>query len=146
MKIYLDMCAIQRPLDTQNQIRITMETQAVLGILDLCQSGAIELISSDALMFEVEQNINPVRKQYTSEVLSLAKTFIEVSERLQNLANTLTTLNIKGLDALHLVSAEEAEADYFCTCDDRLLKKAKSLNYLKTKVVTPIELIQELQL
>jgi len=50
------------------------------------------------------------------------------------------------LDALHLASAEEAEADYFCTCDDRFLKRAKTFNDLRTKVVTPLELIEELNI
>jgi predicted nucleic acid-binding protein len=47
------------------------------------------------------------------------------------------------LDALHLASAIEAQADYFCTCDDRLLRRAKALDTSPTKVVAPIELIAE---
>jgi predicted nucleic acid-binding protein len=49
------------------------------------------------------------------------------------------------LDALHLASAEAAQVDYFCTCDDRLLKKAKTVHDLKTVVVSPIELAEELE-
>jgi len=49
------------------------------------------------------------------------------------------------LDALHLSSAEEARADYFCTCDDRLLAKAKAVRDIKTLVVSPLELIKELE-
>jgi predicted nucleic acid-binding protein len=30
---------------------------------------------------------------------------------------------IKPLDALHLASAESGKADYFCTCDDKIIKK-----------------------
>ena len=48
------------------------------------------------------------------------------------------------LDALHLASAEEAKADYFCSCDDRLLKKAKSFPRLKVRVMSPIELAEEI--
>jgi hypothetical protein len=36
IKVYLDLCAIQRPLDTLNQVRIVLEAEAVLGILALC--------------------------------------------------------------------------------------------------------------
>jgi len=49
------------------------------------------------------------------------------------------------LDALHLASAEIGHADYFCTCDDKLLKKAVSMQDLKTRFVSPIELIKEIE-
>ena len=44
IKVYLDLCAIQRPLDTPNQVRIVLEAEAVLGILSLCDTELIELI------------------------------------------------------------------------------------------------------
>jgi predicted nucleic acid-binding protein len=50
---------------------------------------------------------------------------------------------MKPLDALHLASAVIAKADYFCTCDDRFLKRAKEASTGQTKVVSPLELITE---
>lgn len=50
---------------------------------------------------------------------------------------------MKPLDALHLASAVIAKADYFCTCDDRFLKRAKEVDTGQTKVVSPLELITE---
>ncbi len=41
----MDVCAIQMPLDTPDQIRIRLETEAVLGIIALCDRGLIELVS-----------------------------------------------------------------------------------------------------
>lgn len=49
MRIYLDLCAIQRPLDTFDHVRIALEAEAVLGILSLCDTEQVELISSEAL-------------------------------------------------------------------------------------------------
>jgi predicted nucleic acid-binding protein len=49
------------------------------------------------------------------------------------------------LDALHLASAEKGKADYFCTCDDKFLKKAKKISDLVIKVISPIELIEEIK-
>jgi len=51
---------------------------------------------------------------------------------------------LKPLDVLHLASASTARADYFCTCDDKFLRKAKTLNGLDTRVVSPTELVMEL--
>lgn len=56
MKVYLDMCSIQRPLDSQDDVRVATEAQAVLGVLRLCESGQVTLVGSDALLFELEKN------------------------------------------------------------------------------------------
>lgn len=93
-KVYLDMCSIQRPLDTMRQTRIQLEAEAILGVIALCEAGKVQLVSSDAL---------------------------------------------------HLAVAEAAQADYFCTCDDRLLRKAKQIADLKVKTLSPLELIEELE-
>jgi hypothetical protein len=45
MKIYLDMCSLQRPLDTKAQLRMAVEAEAILGIIALCEAGQVELIS-----------------------------------------------------------------------------------------------------
>ena len=56
------------------------------------------------------------------------------------------TKGVKAADALHLSAAEPADTDYFCTCDDRFLRRAKAISDLKTQAVSPIELIEELGL
>lgn len=145
MKIYLDTCSLQRPLDSKTHIRVALEAEAILGVLALCESGDVELISSEALVFEVERNPNIARKEYALEVLSKAKLFVVLNDRIENRAKELNIIGIKPLDALHLASSEEAQADYFCTCDDRLLNKAKAVKGIKTKVVSPIELIEEIE-
>ena len=52
---------------------------------------------------------------------------------------------IKPLDALYLASAEAVEADYFCTCDDHFLKRAKATT-TRVNVVSPLELVTILNL
>ncbi len=48
----------------------------------------------------------------------------------------LEASGIKGLDALHLACAERLKADYFVTCDGRIIRK-----YTGTViVVNPVEL------
>jgi hypothetical protein len=48
---------------------------------------------------------------------------------------------IKSIDAVHLALASAADADYFGTCDDRLLKKGRSATGLNCKVVSALDLI-----
>lgn len=127
MKIYLDKCSLQRPLDSKTQIRIAVEAEAILGVLALCESGKVELISSEALVFEVMRNPNMARKEYALGVLSKAKMYVRINDQIENRARALIERGIKPLDVLHLASAEEAKADYLCTCDDGFLKRAKSM-------------------
>lgn len=145
MRIYLDTCSIQRPLDSKTQIRIVLEGEAVLGILSLCEQGDAELIASDALVFETERNPNPARREYARAALSRAKITVVLNEQVEKRARELNGSGFEPLDALHLASAEEARADYFCTCDDRLLKKAKAFPSFTMRIMSPIELAQEME-
>jgi len=53
---------------------------------------------------------------------------------------------VKPLDAVHLALAEAAsKADYFCTCDDQLARKARRIRDLQVKVISPLDLIQEIE-
>jgi len=72
VKVYLDLCAIQRPLDIPNKVRIVLEAEAVLGILSLCDAGQIGLVSSEALVYETEQNPLPIRREHSYSVLAKA--------------------------------------------------------------------------
>lgn len=142
--IYLDTCSIQRPLDTKSQIRIALEAEAVLGILSLVEMNQIKLIASEMLLLEINRNPNQIRREYALEVISKAKSFVKVNSRIEKRSKEFTALGIRFFDAVHLASAEESRADYFCTCDDVLLKRAQNLPGLKVKVVSPTELVKEL--
>lgn len=145
MKIYLDLCAIQRPLDTAHQVRIALEAEAVLGIIKFCESEQVELLSSEALIYEGEQGVLPIRKEHTRAVLAKAKSVVNVTEKESLRATNLMTCGIKPLDALHLALAESGNADYFCTCDDKLLQNSKRVTDLMVKVVSPVDLVQEIE-
>jgi predicted nucleic acid-binding protein len=145
MKVYLDTCSLQRPLDSKTQIRIILEAEAILGILGLCEAEQLELISSEVLAFEIEQNPHGIRREFGLGVLVKASSFVGLNEHIEKRAEDFNQKGIKPLDALHLASAEAAGADYFCTCDDKFLKKAKAIKDLKTKVVTPIELVEAIE-
>lgn len=145
VKIYLDVCAIQRPLDTPNQIRIALEAEAVLGILALCDAGRLELVSSEVLLYETAQNPLAIRQEYANAVLSKAKYFVELSNEVKSRAAQLVRSGLKPLDALHVAVAEAGKADYFCTCDDQLLRKAKRVESLQVNVISPVELVQEIE-
>jgi predicted nucleic acid-binding protein len=145
VKIYLDLCAIQRPLDTPDHVRIVLESEAVLGIIAFCDNGQIELLSSEALLYEGEQSSLPTRKEHTLAILEKAKSIINVAKKETLRAEKIMSFGLKPLDALHLALAETGKADYFCTCDDKLLRNAKKVEDLMLKVINPVDLIQEIE-
>lgn len=145
MKVYLDVCAIQRPLDTPTQIRILLEAEAVLGLLTLGEKGDIELVSSVALIYEIEKNPHPLRKEHARAIVSKAKFFVPLSEAAQKRAEKLVENGFKPLDALHLALAEIGAADFFCTCDDDVLRKARRVRDLQVRVVSPLDLVKEIE-
>jgi hypothetical protein len=82
MRIYLDMCSLQRPLDDKSQLRVRVEAEAVLAILGVCEAGQAELVASDALAFELDANPDPVRRDFAAQALSKATQFIKTSPKL----------------------------------------------------------------
>ncbi len=144
MKIYFDTCSLQRPLDDKNQVRIALESEAILGLIMLVEMETFELISSEVLLFEVQKTPNIHRKRYILNVLNQGQIFIQLNDEIKKRAKALNKIGIKSVDALHLACAEAAEADYFCTCDDKFLKKAKALKDNHTIAVSPLELIERI--
>lgn len=145
MKIYLDSCSLQRPFDEKSQIRISLEAEAILSIIALCESEQLELLSSEVLVFETNRISNVVRRENVFEILTLAKKVLMVNDEIENHALDLVSNGIMPIDALHLAAASQESADYFCTSDDVLLKKAKKIEGLNTSVVSPLELIEEIE-
>lgn len=146
MRIYLDCCSLQRPFDDKSQPRIAVEAEAVLVILALCESDRLKLISSDALLFEIGRIPDQDRKDIALAILKIAKEAVELTSKIESLARRFEALGLKPLDALHLAFASGSKVDYFCTCDDKFLKKAKSIDGINTKVVSPTELVMELDI
>ena len=144
MRIYFDNCSLQRPLDDKAQPRILLEAKAIGEISLLCESGDVTLVSSDVLEIEVERTPQPQRRKAIFKLLTFARDKIALSEEIAHRAEEFETRGIKAFDALHLALAEAGQIDYFCTCDDKFLKKARAQNDLKLRVVSPLELAREI--
>ena len=145
MKVYLDNCSLQRPLDSKEQIRNAIESEAVLLIFLLCETDLIELVSSEVLLFEINRSHNPSRREFALKALESSSVFATIDEGVKRRAKEIVGSGVMPLDALHLAVAESAGADYFCTCDDKLLRKARALTLAGVKPVSPLQLLEELE-
>ncbi len=144
MLVYLDTCAIQRPLDDRNQLRVRVEADVVVAVFAAAEAGAIQLVASDVLRFESENNPIPARRDFARRVLAMCKEDVATTAEVGSLARRYRAAGIKPIDAVHLASAVVAKADFFCTVDDEILRKARRANTESTRVVSPSELITEL--
>ena len=144
MKVYLDNCSLQRPLDTKTQSRILFEAEAMLLVMDWIHLGRVEVIASEALSFEIGRNPNPARKEFAVEFLAKAAYFQAADRRTVVRARGFVDQGVEPMDALHLASAISAGAHYFCTCDDKLLAKGRILAAREIQVVSPLELVAEI--
>lgn len=124
---------------------MVLEAEAVLGLIAFCDGGQAEILSSEALLYESEQSNLAIRREHTLAILAKAKKLISVTEKDKKRAAELTASGIKPLDALHLALAESGNADYFCTCDDKLLRNARKIKGLSVKVMNPVDLVQEIE-
>ena len=134
--IYLDTSALNRIFDDQSQPRIFLESSAMLLVFGLIERRIISIVSSDVLVYENLRNPYAERQIFVTSVLRKARVIQTLNNSLAKRAQEIEVLGIKGLDALHLACAERLKADYFVTCDDRMIRK-----YTGTiVVVNPVEL------
>lgn len=143
MRIYLDNCCLQRPLDLQTQPRIRVETEAVFAVLATVQAKDVKLCSSEVLLFEIGRIPDDARRAESLSMLSLATEFLTITDDVEAQALSFEAQGLHSLDALHLACASQAKADYFCTCDDRLLRKAGSVAGLNCQVISLLNLVVE---
>jgi predicted nucleic acid-binding protein len=121
-RIYLDVCCLNRPFDSQLQERIRLETEAVMLILGRFQRG--EQIGSETLDFEIEQMPDPERRARVRVLANAAHRYVLVENETVERAHHLSTVGFHAIDALHLACAEEGGADVFLTTDDHLIQIA----------------------
>lgn len=143
MRVYLDTCCLQRPMDDQTHPRIKVETEAVLAVLSAAQSGEIQLLSSEVLEYEIKRIPNESRRKEALAILAIAKIHLELDDEVEMLAESFEISGIHSMDAMHLAFASTVKADFFSTTDGRFLRKAQQIPDLECKVISIFELIQE---
>lgn len=127
-RVYLDVCALNRPLDDQSQIRIRLETDAVALILGHVRARMLQLTISPVHYREASANPDLARREH---VLTLLKEIgTEVTTDLAIVRERAERLLQQGLgaaDAAHVAFAEATGSD-FVSVDDRLLRQLRRVD------------------
>jgi len=144
MRLYLDVCCLNRPFDDQTQGRIRLEAEAVLLILGRCEAAEWEWISSEVVDVEIGRTPDPERRRRTSHLSEHAHQRVRVAQQQIERAETLSSWGFGAYDALHIACAESGAVDVFLTTDDTLLRRASTLVHeLRVRVCNPLVWLSE---
>ena len=113
MLVYFDTCAAQRPLNDLSHLRVRLEADAVIALIELCETGPLELAASAVHDAENAENPYPDRHAHAADVLSLASHYVPTTPEVVARAAEYGRDGIKRLDALHLASAVVSGATFF---------------------------------
>ena len=144
MRIYLDVCCLNRPFDDNAQDRIRLESEAVLAVLKRHQDRSWSLLGSEVINFEISQIPDDERRQKVMLLSTVLQSCIIVDVNAEKRAIELEKLGFRSIDALHIACAEKGKADVLLTTDDDLLRRA--LQYkegLKVRVENPVKWLME---
>ena len=144
IKIYLDTSVYNRPFDDQSQARIRLEAEAFLSILEKTMAGGVSIISSSVLTYENSLSPFPDRKERVSAYVAVASRTVKMSDAIRKRAIVFEQAGFDSLDAMHLACAEFGGAEYFITCDDAVIKKArKDRTTVSLSICSPLEFLIE---
>jgi predicted nucleic acid-binding protein len=94
------------------------------------------------MSFENDKHPKPDRRDEIAVWEARSERSVGLSDRLEERARQIAQLGIPALDAAHLASAKEGEADIVLTCDDILLRRSPRLE-LALRVVNPVAYFKE---
>ena len=120
MRVYLDVCCLNRPFDDQSQPRIRLEAEAVVEILNRCEREGWEQVASEVTRIEVLAITDDDRRRKVLRLLPRPEDLVSLDREVAFRAQRLVALGFKPADALHVAAAEKAGAGVFLSCDDRL--------------------------
>ena len=145
-RVYLDVCCLNRPFDTQEQDRLRLEAEAVLLILKHCETGEWHWVTSAVVHHEVDAVPNQERRNRLKEMLKRAALFVPLSDAMVERGEELKRMGLKAYDALHVACAEQAHVDVFLTTDDQLCRvAARNARRLTVRIENPLPWLQEEQ-
>lgn len=144
MRIYLDVCCLNRPFDDQSQERIRLEAEAVKLVFDLIAKGDHQWISSQAIDYEISRNPSEEQRANLRALLQQADERLTLGTKAVALAKTLESQGFSALDALHLALAIHHECDILLTTDDALIRRWQRLEQQsRLRVENPARWITE---
>ncbi len=109
IKIYLDVCCLNRPFDDQSQDRIRMESEAILIIIGHLEAREWDWIGSEIIDFEIDQTPNIERRRRVHLIADRSHKKVVLIEEIKLRANYLNNIGFPAIDpfTLHVLRAKK---------------------------------------
>jgi predicted nucleic acid-binding protein len=142
----MDVCCWNRPFDSQTQMRVHLEAEAVLGIITDVERGRLELLHSAVADLEIGDAPDTERRQRLRLLIPRQHRYVHCRQAVVERALELEQLGFPGIDALHVASAEYGKADVLLTTDDRLLRLGvRHAGVLNVPIANPLRWVQDME-
>jgi predicted nucleic acid-binding protein len=142
LRLYFDNDVYNRPFDDRSIPRNRAEARAVEQLFEKIVAGDLELVSSFVVEVEHSRLAESVRRERVGDLIELARGYVGPGAEISPRTAELEGMGFGRGDAMHLAAAELSGSDYFVTCDDKLLRRARRIG-LPIPVVSPLELLRE---
>ena len=80
----MDVCCLNRPFDNQSQVRVHLESEAILQIIEFSKNGKLNWFNSDVIEFEIDNIENEDKKEKVLTLLELSTSKIELNDSIIN--------------------------------------------------------------
>lgn len=125
-------------------MRIRLEAEAVIAILEQAEYRGWSLVSSQMAEIEILATPDPERRRRMAEILPPLDDRIRLTPEHFERAAALEGLGFKAADAVHVAASETLEVDVLLTCDDRMLRAAtRNRRHLEVRVENPLRWLTE---
>ncbi len=142
MKLYLDVCCLNRPFDNQTQDRIHLESEAIITIIKHLENREWTWISSASYYSKLIKYLIQIENNELFGYVIKQPQWL--NEEIYLSSEQIKELGFKSYDALHLACAKYAKVEVFLSTDDKLVKKAhKNQAMLQMRVDNPLNWLQE---
>ena len=144
MKVYFDVCCLNRPFDDQKQDRIHLEAEAILSILKHIDEGEWVLVSSDAVIYEINKTADAERRERLLSINNSAQSYVVADKTIFERGAVIQEMGFTTYDAMHIACAESVQVDIFLSTDKKLINKAlRNKSKLFVAIENPLVWIQE---
>lgn len=144
-RIYLDACALQRPLDILSTTSLRLEAHAVEMLVELVAKDQVELVWSPALDWECIVRSPVARREYAKTVRTLARHHQGISDHVSGVARELVALaHVDPWDAVHAACASAASA-VLVTTDQAFLRRLGRVPQFGIEHMDPVRTVSWLR-
>jgi predicted nucleic acid-binding protein len=145
-RIYLDACTINRLTDDPSQLRVRQEAEAVNLVLSAIAAGTFEWMASTVLQYELAQNPDAAKRFDSLQLLSYAGVLFAPDTETFRRAKLLEAFGFGAFDAVHLAVAEQCDAPFLLSTDDRFCKLGARLTDSTVAIVNPTDFARKADL